>query len=52
MAAAINQLLADETLRRRMSAAALARAQSDFNVTIMTARMLDLYENVLSAKKA
>jgi rhamnosyl/mannosyltransferase len=52
MAAAINQLLADETLRRRMSAAALARAQSDFNVTTMTARMLDLYENVLSAKKA
>lgn len=50
MAAAINRLLADDNLRCRMGKAALTRAQSEFNVTIMAARMLDLYQNVLSQK--
>ncbi len=51
LAAAINRLLADPTLRQRMSQAALARAQGEFNVTPMAARMYDLYQDVLSAKK-
>jgi rhamnosyl/mannosyltransferase len=51
MAAAINRLLADAPLRQRMSRAALARAQNEFNVTTMTARMYDLYQDVLSTKK-
>ena len=51
LAEAINRLLADEPLRQGMAAAALARAQSEFNVDTMTSRMLDLYENVLAKKK-
>jgi rhamnosyl/mannosyltransferase len=50
MAAAINQLLNDEPMRRRMANAALARAKSEFNVETMTARMTALYEDVLSKK--
>jgi rhamnosyl/mannosyltransferase len=50
LAAAINRLLADPTLRQRMSQAALARAQGEFNVTTMAARMYDLYQDVLSTK--
>lgn len=52
MASAINTLLADETLRRRMSEAALARAQNEFNVDKMAARMRELYEDVLAHKPA
>ena len=51
MAAAINRLLADESLRCRMGQAALVRAQSEFNVTTMAERMLDLYQSVLASKK-
>jgi rhamnosyl/mannosyltransferase len=51
MAAAINRILGDDALRRRMGAAALARVRSEFEVTIMAARMLALYEDVLSTKK-
>jgi rhamnosyl/mannosyltransferase len=50
LAAAINRLLADPALRQRMSQAALARAQGEFNVTTMAARMYDLYQDVLSTK--
>lgn len=50
MAAAINRLLADDGLRRRMGAAALARAQSEFNVETMASRMLDLYQSILATK--
>ena len=50
MAAAINRILTDEPLRQRMAAASLARAQSEFNVGTMAARMLELYENVLATK--
>ncbi len=50
LAAAINRILNDAPLRQRMAAAALARAQQEFNVTTMAARMLDLYENVLATK--
>lgn len=50
MAAAINRILTNEPLRQRMAAASLARAQSEFNVGTMAARMLDLYENVLATK--
>lgn len=52
MATAINHLLADEPLRRRMGEVALARAQNEFNVKTMAARMLELYENVLSTKNS
>jgi rhamnosyl/mannosyltransferase len=50
LAAAINRILGDTPLRARMAAAALARAQREFNVETMAARMLDLYENVLARK--
>ena len=50
MAAAINRLLTDAPARRRMGAASFARAQSEFNVETMAARMLDLYQNVLAHK--
>jgi rhamnosyl/mannosyltransferase len=52
LASAINRLLADTDLRCRMSKAALARARSEFNVTTMAARMLDLYQSVLEGKKS
>jgi glycosyltransferase involved in cell wall biosynthesis len=51
LAAAINRMVGDDALCRRMSEAALARAQSEFNVTIMTARMTALYQDVLATKK-
>jgi rhamnosyl/mannosyltransferase len=50
MAAAANQLLGDNPLRQRMGAAALARAQGEFNMHTMAARMLQLYEAVLARK--
>ncbi len=52
MATAINRLLGDETLRQRMAAAALARAQNDFSQATMAKRMLELYQEVLSTKKS
>lgn len=51
LADAINRILGDKALRQRMSDAALARAQSEFNVDTMAARMLALYEDVLSKKQ-
>jgi rhamnosyl/mannosyltransferase len=50
MAAAINRLLGDETLRRAMSAAALTRVHAEFTQDKMAARMLNLYQEVLTAK--
>lgn len=52
LAAAIHQLLGDETMRKRMASAALARAQREFNVTTMAERMLALYQDVLKDKKS
>jgi rhamnosyl/mannosyltransferase len=50
LAAAINRLLGDEALRRRMGAAALSRALTEFDVDTMAARMFELYQDVLSKK--
>lgn len=50
MAAAINRLLGDDELRKRMGAASLARVHAEFSQETMAARMLDLYQEVLAEK--
>jgi glycosyltransferase involved in cell wall biosynthesis len=51
LAASINRLLGDESLRRAMGAAALARVHSEFTQATMATRMYDLYQEVLATKK-
>ena len=50
LAAAINRLLGDDELRKRMGAAALARVHAEFSQATMTARMTSLYHEALSQK--
>lgn len=50
LATAIHRIIGNAPLRAQLAAAALARAQSEFNVGTMAAAMLDLYENVLATK--
>ena len=50
LAAAINRLLGNDELRKRMGAAALARVHAEFSQATMTARMTSLYHEALSQK--
>jgi glycosyltransferase involved in cell wall biosynthesis len=50
LGAAINRLLDDAGLRRRLGDAARARATSEFSVEIMRSRILALYAQVLAAR--
>ncbi len=52
LAAAINQLLGDEALRRRLSAAARARVRAEFAVEVMGERVAAVYDEVLSRPAA
>jgi rhamnosyl/mannosyltransferase len=47
LAAAINRLLQDEALRRRMGQAAIARAHTVFSKQTMITRMIALYQEAL-----
>ncbi len=47
MAAALNRLLDDEALRRKLGDAARVRARQEFSLETMTSRMLALYESVV-----
>jgi rhamnosyl/mannosyltransferase len=47
LAAAINRLLQDEALRRRMGQAAVARAHAVFSKATMLTRMIALYQEVM-----
>ncbi len=48
LAAAINRLTHDDALRRRMAAAALTRAHTEFDQTTMVARVQALYAEALA----
>ena len=52
LAAAINRLLDDASLRARYGEAARARAESEFSVEMMKSRILSLYRQVLAGKQA
>jgi glycosyltransferase involved in cell wall biosynthesis len=47
MAAALNRVLDDEPLRRKLGDAARVRARQEFSLETMTSRMLALYESVV-----
>ena len=47
LAAAINRLLADESLRRRLGEAARCRAEAEFSHTHMLDQTLALYQRLL-----
>ncbi len=49
LAAALDALLRDETLRRQMSEAAFRRAVQEFSIGAHTRRMMDLYDEVLES---
>lgn len=51
LAGAVQQLLGDETTRRRMGEAAFARAQVEFSHTTMIDRTFDLYERLLAGPR-
>jgi glycosyltransferase involved in cell wall biosynthesis len=48
LAHAINQLLADESLRRQLGVAARARARAEFSADTMLDRIFDVYESLIS----
>jgi colanic acid/amylovoran biosynthesis glycosyltransferase len=50
LAHALHGLLADATLRRRYGAAARARAQSEFNLSLHAARLQTVYDDLLKAR--
>jgi glycosyltransferase involved in cell wall biosynthesis len=51
MAAALNRLLDDSELRKKMGRAGRERVVSEFGIAKMAARTLDLYRSVLSSEK-
>lgn len=52
LAAAIDELLADDTRRRQMAAAALARARSEFDLDRQVDHILNIYDQVLYGPKS
>lgn len=50
LASALNKLLADPQLRQKMGAAGRVRLQQEFTVDVMTARVENIYEEVLNPK--
>ena len=51
LAQAINRLVHNESLRRQMGQAALARVRTEFSQEIMVNRIMQLYEELLATKR-
>jgi len=52
LAAAINQLLDDPSLRRSLGASARMRAEAEFSVDVMARRTMALYDEVIAADES
>jgi glycosyltransferase involved in cell wall biosynthesis len=50
LASAIQSVLGDPSLARRLADAGLARVRQEFSAEIMTARVMELYDQILDAK--